>query len=550
MKIDAEIKSLSKILPENDSFYQIPNYQRPYSWDKENIFELVEDLVNSYLSREDKDDGNYFCGSLVLIKNSRDERMDIVDGQQRMTTFIIMACVFRDLFNEQLSERGKDFIKRSIQDPYEIEKKKLKFLTGEKYQSEFEKMLFNRIDFKETKVIEKKVNNKYLKNAHYLRDIIKQKIEEENLQIGSFLEWIYKNVVLTVITCPSMDSAIQIFNVLNDRGMPLSPIDILKSTLMQGLTEERRRTFQVLWNQINYNLEVFGLDIEGMLNSYLYYKLTSNPKLRIDKELLKIFKEENRDPIEILNEIKDFSNSYINIQTREDKYIYCLKYLRHKIYWTSILSTASFVEYSNFRELEKILVAYYYQNWVAGATVARIKQTSFNVLNLVKNKKSIEEIKSILIQNLKQYSTTKTFEEEINSFNIYERNWIKPLLLLIEYFELDDSKFEFISVDKTLQIEHILPQTPAGEWIEIFTEEEREHWTNSIANLTLLSMRKNIQAKNYPFKEKKKVYENKDNMKTSFSLTQDIFKNENWTIEELKARKIELINKISKKLKF
>ena len=80
-------ENLKKILVDDEKFYQIPDYQRPYSWDKDNLSDLVDDLVNAYLSNQEE---NYFCGSLVLINEPQSERFDIIDGQQRTTTFTII----------------------------------------------------------------------------------------------------------------------------------------------------------------------------------------------------------------------------------------------------------------------------------------------------------------------------------------------------------------------------------------------------------------------------------------------------------------------------
>ncbi len=128
-------------------------------------------------------------------------------------------------------------------------------------------------------------------------------------------------------------------------------------------------------------------------NTYLYYKLSTNPKSRLDKELLSVFAKEAKSALEIIKEISDFSQAYAKILNEENKYLYCLKYLKHRIYWVSIMSTALFTNYPKIEELKELLVAYYYQNWIAGATVARIKQTSFNVLKLIKSNAPISDIK-------------------------------------------------------------------------------------------------------------------------------------------------------------
>ena len=548
MKLEAEIKNIKKILVDDEKFYQIPDYQRPYSWDKDNLSDLIDDLTNAFSENPTE---SYFCGSLVLVDNTVDNRFDIIDGQQRTTTFTIIACVFRDIYLDELSPKAKKYIKNSIQDEFEEDKRKLRFLTDVKYQNNFEQTVLKKIEYIKIKSIQDDIkHNKYLQNAYYLKDFIAENIEEKNIDINEFVIWFYEHVALSVITCPDQNSAIQIFNVLNDRGMPLSSIDILKSSLMQKLNDnkEDRNMFKNEWQDINSSLKFADLSIEDMLTTFLYYKLTANPKSRLDKELLKIFDREKKDALTIVNEIKEFSNAYIEILTQEDKHIYCLKYLKHKIYWNSILTTAEFVKYPNMKELKAILVAYYYQNWISGATVARIKQTSFNILTHVKNKSDLSEIKEEMQKNLDKYKTTKIFKDEILYSDIYGRKWDKSLLLLVEYFSEEDEYKKFIPISSKLHLEHILPQTISKGWENIFTKEELSDWTNSLANLTLLSMRKNIQASNSSFILKKKAYADTNNVVTPFIITQNILKCSKWDVEELEKREKQLVLKINEKL--
>ncbi len=547
MKIEAEIKNLKKILVDDEKFYQIPDYQRPYSWDKDNLADLIDDLVSAYILNKKE---TYFCGSLVLVNSESDSRFDIIDGQQRTTTFTILSCVFRDVYLAKLENKAKDFISLSIQDKYENNKRKLKFLTNEQYQIDFEETVLKGINFKQTKNIEKDFpKNKYLQNAHFIKLFLAEQFSENKIDINDFVLWFFENVVLTVITCPSQDSAIKIFNVLNDRGMPLSSIDILKSSLMLKLDgKEDRNAFNVKWESINSNLKFANFDLDNMLNTYLYYKLSTNPKSRLDKELLSIFKKENKDALEIVKEISDFSEAYIKTLTSDNKYLYCLKYLKHRIYWASILSTAVFTSYPHIEELKKLLVAYYYQNWIAGATVARIKQTSFNILKLIKSGKPIVDVSQEMQFSLQKYSTTKTFKEEINGSYVYGRKWDRAVLLLIEYFSSDNSKENYIPIGNKLHLEHVLPQTPNDDWKSIFDVEEYDEWVNSLANLTLLSMRKNIQAKNYSYSKKVEAYQDKDNVVTPFLITQYIINCGKWDVEEIKKRNNVLHSKIMGKL--
>ena len=122
--------------------------------------------------------------------------------------------------------------------------------------------------------------------------------------------------------------------------------------------------------------------------------------------------------------------------------------MRHQIYWATILTTAKHVGFEHYDELKKTIVAYYYQNWIAGATVTRIKQTSFNILNKVKDKNSIDDIKQLIIDNLNKFETTDVYREEIKGEYLYGKNWNKAVLLMLEYSYKDSSNQNFIPLEQ------------------------------------------------------------------------------------------------------
>ncbi len=143
-ELKANIYNVKRILVDDENFYQIPDYQRPYSWDKEHIADLVDDLTDAFVNAKNE---RYFCGSIVLVTNKSAGRLDVIDGQQRITTLTILACVLRDLYKKELSPKSIKYINNSIQDEYEETKRKLKFLTSEKYQIDFEETVLKGINF-------------------------------------------------------------------------------------------------------------------------------------------------------------------------------------------------------------------------------------------------------------------------------------------------------------------------------------------------------------------------------------------------------------------
>ncbi|GAA8039235.1 hypothetical protein JP0565_04610 [Helicobacter pylori] len=109
--IEGEAYQLKDILAtELSAYYQIPIYQRPYQWGKEQCEELLNDLFENY---EDHGEDDYFCGSLVFIQPNKDNKTDIVDGQQRLSTFILLAKVLATLYSERLDPMIQEYLQES-----------------------------------------------------------------------------------------------------------------------------------------------------------------------------------------------------------------------------------------------------------------------------------------------------------------------------------------------------------------------------------------------------------------------------------------------------
>lgn len=203
-----------------------------------------------------------------------------------------------------------------------------------------------------------------------------------------------------------------------------------------------------------------------------------------------------------------------------------------------------------------MLVKFYYKDWVAGGKQSTRDQTCCNIIKALKEKKSVENIASIVKNHLNGNKITQHFRENLKDDRLYEKHkkasknsWLRPILILVEYFVSDDPKPKRIQKND-FHIEHILPQKPdpSSQWVRDFSEEERELYTHSLANLTLLKGTKNSQASNLDFKDKKEIYmgktikPNNKRMMTCYKMTIDIaHKYTEWTPKSLEKRKEELI---------
>ncbi|MFP6034079.1 DUF262 domain-containing protein [Helicobacter pylori] len=555
-KVEVELKKLHQILVDAEYFYQVPDYQRPYVWDKDHLGALIDDLVGSYTNnREDE----YFCGSIVIAENPKDKRWDVVDGQQRLTSFIILACTILRLYKHRLGQKSKAFIEESIYDRYDKEKERLKFLTAQNYNNIFENTVLNHLEFedniKKSELNKKFDENTYLRNAYYFRELLNESMENGSISdMDDFVKWFYEHIVVTRIICFEQDSAMQIFQVLNDRGQPLSPIDILKSSLMQEIKQdsEKRKDFITTWDKLVEackSVEGVDIDLEDFFNMYLEYADPSASKKRADKGLKKVFKDSKKDACGFIYEISEFMKSYTALLKKQDRHIYLLRYLPSR-YWASILTTALYVKYPDFDALKKLLVSYYYQTWIAGGTITRIKQTSINIIKNVKSNKDIETIQELILDNIESYNTFNQYHYNLWDNSVYPSKWLRPVLALANYFMADEEKPHFIVMDAETQVEHILPQKPkrGSQWNADFDKEKREEWVNNIANLTLLKRKKNAQALNGDFDEKRKIYGGKDTSKviSCYDITKELYSNyRKWNEKSLKERYKSLYNTIT-----
>ena len=247
--IKASEKNLNEVFSDTYLF-EIPLYQRPYSWNTEQVDELLDDLLNAM----DRDaQSPYFLGSIVLIKDEGDSKSAVVDGQQRLTTLSMLLCVLRELvtgsaheldgfvreagnslrgtqdrFRLILRTRDRGFFQDNVQTSGAI----AQFLTKDAASfSDSQKLIFA--------------------NVRRLHRELSKLDDERRTRLGKF---IIQQCYLVVVTATDRDSAYRIFSVMNDRGLDLSPTDILKAETIGGIDETLQDIYGQKWENIEEKL--------------------------------------------------------------------------------------------------------------------------------------------------------------------------------------------------------------------------------------------------------------------------------------------------------
>lgn len=534
--------TVNKFLTDSDSFYQIPKYQRPYKWNDEQVDKLWDDLWESYTNET----SNYFLGSVITAKAVGDQYLDIVDGQQRLTTLMILMAVVRDLYptlNEDDSENVNAIDETTIKNAIAKDGKfkRLRLYTHHIHQTDFEQIILNgntleiKKPFKKDVRIDEVPKYKFQNTAYLFRE----KLEKIGLrECGKFINYIFNNVYIIRIDCSDVSFAIKLFQVLNARGLDLTNADLIKSFLLGNLlskygedpTTAQHKENQFLQDWIHVEKIASSVDqsTNDLLVMYEYYLLESNPKKSLYDELVNQF--DNDDPLEIVADFKAFCNHYQDsIIGVDDEVLYSFYHLPWAIYWRTVLLTALHEVYSEYKDLMEVVRNFYYQHWIAGYTLSRVKQTSFNLIKWIKEKKPLNEIKNELVIISKSNNIATRMYQNLNG-DVYTEAWIKPILFVVENNQ-SDSPTKLEMKNREIHVEHILPQkfdTLYG-WKEMIEDKDfSKTLIHTLGNLTLLSGKKNIEARNNPYQDKIKTYQGKglystdDQKITSFRISQKL----------------------------
>ncbi len=246
----AEERTISNILTEQIC-YEIPPYQRPYSWEQEN----VQQLWDAHGAK----DNEYFIGSLITIEKERDRRYEVVDGQQRLTTLNLIFARLRDHIADEAAkvELGKRILPRNV-------------LTGE---AETPRLLLRKKDqtFFRKHVLEAQVvpegdhTNLATPQRHLaenLKTVDKFCADKTQQVLKLFANYFLTKVYVVFVTTYSWQSAYRLFNVLNARGMSLSNADLIKNTLFSQLGSQASRSEELeeRWLELEEEVGIERLD--------------------------------------------------------------------------------------------------------------------------------------------------------------------------------------------------------------------------------------------------------------------------------------------------
>lgn len=513
-----QCKTLDQIF-NGKKIYRIPDFQRQYSWGTEQLQELWDDLIMSFKNKEK----SYFLGSIVVVSNKElKNEEELIDGQQRLTTLMILWNVLSKNFPNINEGKNKNESKKYIDLPF-IQKKikkdyqenRLRLQSYKDYDAIFKQVIINEKDFSVIKEYptEKQLNSgtpkyRYQNTAKFFLDHLKELKKEE---LENFVTFIFRNVYVIKIICERQSYAIKLFQVINDRGMQLNASDIIKAYLLEKTENKKtqKELFETNWKTIETNVFESQIGIDEFFVLYEYYKLKSNPKKQLVDEMKKIIYQQKVQ--DIMQELVTFSTELKQIQKEENTIIYSLKYLPWSRYINTMLVTMEVVDYPEKEDLLFELRRFFYIAFVSGLTLNQIKQTSFTIIGKIAESKKLKEIKEEMDNFITNYHLIDRFFEHLNANNVYQQKWLKPLMATLEYEVREKQNKTKIVLNQKINIDHILPKEfeKQEEWNYIVAEEARPY-LNTLGNMALISEAKNKSILHKGFIKKLQRYQGMD----------------------------------------
>ena len=535
--------------------FEIPAYQRPYSWTTEQAGELLDDLLYATRDVENTESVNehspYFLGSIVIIKEGDAEpRAEVVDGQQRITTLTILFCALRELATKE-SAPYFDVYVRETSNPLAGISGRFRLAVRERDRDFFQDNIQRMGKLPE--LVSQSVPNlpdsqlRMFENAKRLWERVSDLSEDKRAILATF---IIQRCFLVVVATTDQASAYRIFAVMNDRGLDLSPTDILKAQIIGGMNSDIRSRYTNIWESLE---EEVGRD--GFREIFAHIRM-----IRLKSKLRGTLQQEFQDHVlkgvdgarfidETLvpyaNAWDAVTNASYESASGSESVNGSLRHLNRLDNFDWIPPAMAFLKSRDrdsretvgfFRDLERLAYGLFLRRADVNSRILRYAR----VIGCVESGEDLFADSS----PLQLHASEKTAILAALNGQIYDRSRVsrvgRALLLRLDSLLTDAG----VTYDHPIiSIEHVLPQNPArdSEWAANFSQEERDEWTGRLANLVLLSRRKNSGARNHDFDRKKNVYFKRGGA-SMFALTLGVLDESEWTPAVLERRQRRLID--------
>lgn len=525
----------------------IPEYQRGYSWEETQLDDFWIDLIEIY---QEKTRDEHFLGQVVIHKNKEDGKRYIIDGQQRISTTIILLDILRTKFKEIADSTNNNDANDDAEDINTkyigrvSESKKEQYLSMGGVDKEFFINYIQArgpIDYSDRKFEKKRLrpsNYNIFYASKFFEDkvskFITKKSPNEYIELNKLYQCLINQFILMTVETDDINEAYIIFESLNARGKSLETADLLKNHILRVAQSDLSSATET-WNTIIDNLD----NIDP--TKFIRYYWNSTNRFAREKDLFKALRKDIKtqsDVNTLLANLRFLSKVCAAILHPDDNKDFDLTELNERLIEMQKLDASSYIpvifalrlqNYSeeDINEVLKAIETLVVRNFVVSGLVANKYELEFAQIAKSISDKSWSPhnnppTKDDILKKL--YSLMVSDEEFINNFKVFNSKKnavIRYLLRKINNYDISETKI--VDDSNRVHVEHILPKKINEDWIN-FNDEDHETYLWRLGNLTLLGQEYNNRAKNKGFDKKKEIYK-----KSEIKMTRDLVSIDDWT---------------------
>ncbi|MDK0980620.1 DUF262 domain-containing HNH endonuclease family protein [Clostridium perfringens] len=505
----ANEKYLIRFLESSDTNFVIPVYQRNYDWKEEQCKQLYDDLVNMIKNNYK----THFFGTIVSIYNDSAKSREylIIDGQQRITTISILLIAIYDILNKGILE-SKNIIKEKILNQYLINQycsyeSRIKLKPIKDDRKAFEHLINGEELIEESNIT---LNYRYFYN----------KIIYGEISIDELYDAIERLMIVEIELKNGEDDPQLIFESLNSTGLDLTDADKVRNfILMNQSAKTQEKLYNNYWNRVEKNT---NYRVTQFIRDYLTMKENKIPNINKIYTGFKRYIEESEieiedclaDMLKFSIYYKDIINNTVELEKAND-IIKNINKLEVTVAYPFLLTIfddyyKGIIKSDELIEILKVLESYIFRRIMCKAPTNALNKVFMNLNREIKKIPKYEEhyvdiLKYVLINKKSSQRFPNEEEFKINFLECNVYNWkSKNKVYLLEQLENYDNNervdIENLVNDKSLSIEHIMPQTLSLNWKKSLGENYSEihaKYIGTIGNLTLTGYNSSLSNKSF-----------------------------------------------------
>ena len=521
-KLNVDQKSVNDLFRSKKADFLIPDYQRPYAWTEAECQTLWDDIFafafpdNDY-KKFDSENDEYFLGPIVTFVN--DGKMEVIDGQQRLTTLMLLLRAFYAKFGNMQDEESlstKESIEKCIWKTNEFGKPNMNVLkidsevVSDKHKEEFLTIL-------RTGEVSKGQTSHYAANYRFFQTCIDKFLNAFPSYFAYLPIRILNNCILLPIEAESQDTALRIFSTLNDRGKPLSDADIFKAQFYKyfsalGTKEEfinKWKDLEELCDKIFH--PIVGTPMDELFTRYMYYERAKMGIKSSTTEALRKFYEKDgyallKKPGTFENLIllahfwNDVSNQSVErFSNRVLRRLFVLNYAPNGM-WTYFVSVYFMQNKDEQGRLDDEAFFAFLNKITAFIWTYAVTNPGVNALRTPVYAEMLNIVNGQPVEFADYRYDPETVVNMFANFNFYNGRPITKAMLA--WWAFQDEHQELLSLETVIEIEHIFARSRQDKEKSLTNPRSLE----ALGNKALLEKRVNIRASDYRFADKKKYY--------------------------------------------